>query len=170
MGGRDPTLARNGARGKYQGGSEPIWRAPGRRNDSHEGEYDGYDGDGRQPRKKKDGTNMWLVGGVMRTRNTGVLRYLGPSDGHTLPQDALSRGGSAERANNRWLVSTGGSGGRGAASEVMDWGPYDGGGPRAPRPWDRRWSDGRRGATRGATTTRRRPSRPRRCCGSVRPA
>ena len=43
VGGRDPTLARNGARGKYQGGSEPIWRAPGRRNDSHEGEYDGYD-------------------------------------------------------------------------------------------------------------------------------
>ncbi|KAK7254469.1 hypothetical protein SO694_00011124 [Aureococcus anophagefferens] len=74
------------------GASEPIWRAPGRRNDSHEGEYDGYDGDGRAPKKKKDGTNMWLVGGVMRTRNTGVLRYLGPSDGHTLPQDALSRG------------------------------------------------------------------------------
>ncbi|KAH8066823.1 hypothetical protein JL721_8011 [Aureococcus anophagefferens] len=92
VGGRDPTLARNNARGKYQGASEPIWRAPGRRNDSHEGEYDGYDGDGRAPKKKKDGTNMWLVGGVMRTRNTGVLRYLGPSDGHTLPQDALSRG------------------------------------------------------------------------------
>ncbi|KAH8055268.1 hypothetical protein JL722_8166 [Aureococcus anophagefferens] len=73
VGGRDPTLARNNARGKYQGASEPIWRAPGRRNDSHEGEYDGYDGDGRAPKKKKDGTNI------------------------------------------------------------------------APRPWDRRWSDGRRG-------------------------
>ncbi|KAH8077555.1 hypothetical protein JL720_9936 [Aureococcus anophagefferens] len=113
VGGRDPTLARNNARGKYQGASEPIWRAPGRRNDSHEGEYDGYDGDGRAPKKKKDGTNMWLVGGVMRTRNTGVLRYLGPSDGHTLPQDALSRGGSAERANNRDGVAEAvGKGGR----------------------------------------------------------